>query len=507
MGAIRPDTVVLNWLLTLPFFAALCAAIFPRLNLGAHAEGEAEALRRGPFLLGALASLMGVLLSAALIQLTVGGSPVAVDYWWTKDLYHLRFQADALTSPIVLLIFAIGLLLNLYLAGSPLLPDPHRRAALLLLAQGCAVACCLSADLVLMCFTMLLALLAFWLLIYLDSHEAANTLVSATYLGATVFLGAALIIWSRAGDSSTAPLAMLLIPAEAHQLQLVSLLVLIGLLPMMAAFPSNSWVLTVADGSPILAPAPALLLPVLGMCLALRLLPGSVMLASLPALGSVAIVLGMASLWWGALRALLAVTLRNLVCWLTVSQVGVLLICLGAAASPTAAPESVRAAVLQAVAAPVALLLLWIAVGAIRCRFGTDFIADLAGVGSRAPAAAACLLLGGLSLAAVPPFPGFQVQRLLIGSLLHGQQLWLGVIVLAADLVLAAAALDALRRMLAGSTSAVPRWSSPWLSLSLVLSIVALLSMSAASSRLGAWSELTSRAVLSISRSSLAVPP
>lgn len=75
MGALRPDTVVLNWLLILPFCAALCAELFPRLNLGAHAEGEGEALKRGPFLLGALASLMGVALGVSLIPQRLADSP------------------------------------------------------------------------------------------------------------------------------------------------------------------------------------------------------------------------------------------------------------------------------------------------------------------------------------------------------------------------------------------------------------------------------------------------
>jgi multicomponent Na+:H+ antiporter subunit A len=506
MGAIRPDTIVLNWLLALPFFAALCAEIFPRLSLGAHAEREAEALRRGPFLLGALASLMGVGLGISLIPQTLGGSPVAVDYWWTRDLYHLRFQADVLTAPVLVLLCAMGLLIHLYLAGLPLLPQPHHRAALVLAAQGCVVASCLSADLILMCFTMQLALICLWLLVYLDSPRAANTLLSVTYIGGAILLAGVLVMWNRVGDSSTSPLPMLLVPVEPHHLQWMSLLVLVGVLPLIACFPSSGWLLGVAEGSPALALAPGLLLPVAGMCIALRLIPGSVTLGLLPGLGAVGLILGAATLCWGALRAWLTISLRNVAAWLTVSQAGLFLIAIGAAASPTASPGLLQAGALHTLAAPAALLGVWLAAGAIRCRFGTDSIPDLAGVIGKAPLAGFALLVGGLSLAGLPPLPGFQMQRLLISGLLRDHQTWLAVVVLAADVIVAVAVLDTLRRLVSGTAVAAPRWSSPWLSVALIVVSIALVAAVGASAQLGNWSDLALRGALSISRSGISLP-
>ncbi|MBN2564529.1 MAG: hypothetical protein JXB46_02345, partial [Candidatus Eisenbacteria bacterium] len=95
MGLIQPDTVVLNWLLLVPFFAALCAEMFPRLALHVHDEREVASLQRGPFLLGALSCLMGFVIALSLVPQAMRGGPLTVDYWWTQNLYHLRFQIDA----------------------------------------------------------------------------------------------------------------------------------------------------------------------------------------------------------------------------------------------------------------------------------------------------------------------------------------------------------------------------------------------------------------------------
>jgi multicomponent Na+:H+ antiporter subunit A len=507
MGLLRPDTIVLNWLLALQFFAALCVELFPRLSLGAHAEREADSLRRGPFLLGALASLMGLALAIALVPQTLGGTPVVADYWWTRNLYHLRLQADVLSAPLVAVLCAIGLLIHLHLAGQPLISQPHHRAALLLAAQGCAVGCCLSADLILICFFLQLLVLCLWLFLFLDAPAAANAMVSATYAGSVLLLAAAVLIWSRVGEASTAPLPMLLLPVEPSRLGWMGVLVLLGALPLIASFPSNGWLLEAAERNPVAALAPALMLPIVGAHLLLRLLPGSMTLALLPGLGTVAFLLGTLTLWWGALRAWVTMSLRHLAAWLVVSQAGILLVAVSAATGPAAPPEILRAAALQLLAAPAALAAIWLAVGSIRSTTGTDSIPDLAGLFRKAPAASLALLLGGLSLAGLPPLPGFQVQRLLVGPLLHSGSLGAVAAVLGADLIVAVAVIDALRRLLPERAPALPvRWSSPWLSASVMLAIAGLLLVALSPVALASWSRQALYWALSVSKGGVFLP-
>ena len=99
MTPFRAETVILNWLIALPFFAALCAELFPRLRLPGRLMEDADSLRKGPFALGALASLMGVGVAAALLPAARESGAIGADYWWTHDLYH-RSQLSADSASI-----------------------------------------------------------------------------------------------------------------------------------------------------------------------------------------------------------------------------------------------------------------------------------------------------------------------------------------------------------------------------------------------------------------------
>lgn len=507
MGAFRPDTVVLNWLLTLPFFAALCAELFPRLALPAHSEKEAEAMRRGPYMLGALASVMGLVLSLSLFPAVFRTGPITSDYWWTLDLYHLRFRADSFSIPLATVMWGIGLALQMYYAGLPAAPQPHRRAALLLISQGGMLGACLSADLIPLYMFVGVALVALWLLISLESANAAKVFLAITYVGSLMLLSGILLMWLCAGDSAVTSLPFLLISAEANAIGTMALLVLLGALPLIACFPGYGWLPELAEAATSLALAPALLLPPMGAAILLRLLPGSLIMSIAPMLAVVALPLGIASLWWGAVRAWMSAKLTTVAAWLTVVQAGHLVIALGALASPTASPEIVRAAALQALVGPLALAAVWVAAGAIRAEFGTDSIADLKGLFSKSPLTIITLLLGGISLAGLPPLPGYQVQKLLFMGLFHDGRLWFAIVILAADMLVAVAVLDALRRIWLGAPASSPRWSSAWLWGQLMVACLLLLGLGATAGTLNNWSDAVLRDVFSISRSGLTFTP
>jgi len=500
MDSLRPDTIILNWLLTLPFFAAACAAIFPRLSFPGHSEAELETLRRGPFLLGSLASLMGVGLAASLLPAALGASPLTVDYWWTKDLYHLRFQADALSTPLLIAVFGIGGLIHMYLAGLPLARQSNYQGALLLGAQGSAVAACTSADVIVLFFFLELTLVFLWILVRPGEAWAANGMMAAGHVGGLVFLGGAMLMWQRGGDSSIAALPLLLVSSQPGVLQTIAALVLLGLLPKIVAIPAHAWLPDVVAGSPRLALAPALLLPVVGGAALLRLLPGTMVLQIVPGVAAVALLLGIASLWWGAIRAWMAETVGHLAAWLMVAQTGVLLMAVGGAASTRATTESAAAA-LQLLVGPGAAAAVWLAAGAMRGRFGTDRITDVKGIWSAAPLEAAALLLGGLSLAGVPPLPGYYVQKQLVSGLLQSGHVWFVVVLAAGDVLVAIAVLDALRRLAARNQGAgEARWTSSWLSAGLLLSVLAVVAGAVWAGPLVGWSRTVMQTLFSLSR-------
>ena len=285
MTAIAPDTLVLNWLLGLPFFAAVCVELFPRLALRPHSEREAEAMTRGPFYLGALVCVMGLGLTVCLFPLTLAGRTVGADYWWTRDLYHLRFQADALATLVVLALYGLGLLIQLHLGGQSSAEGANHRAALVLAGMGCGIAAAVSADLILLVFALEAALVSFWVLAWLDAPRPADRLLGTAHVGGLLMVAGVLMMWQEAGDSSLAAAPLLLITSQPGALGLIGALILLGLTPRLACVPGHGWLPGLASAGVPAAVAPAVLVPLIGGTALLRLVPGSLLLATVPALG------------------------------------------------------------------------------------------------------------------------------------------------------------------------------------------------------------------------------
>jgi len=497
MALIRPDTVVLNWLLVMPFFAALFAEIFPRLRLPVHSPREAEAMRNGPFYLGALASLMGAALAVSLLP-AVASEGVAADYRWTRDLYQLRFHADSFSIGLIVLLYGLSLLVHIHLVGLPPPSDPHHRAALLLSAVGCGVAACLSADLIPLVLFLELALVAVWFSAYLDGPRQANVLLATGHGVGLLFVAGILLLWQRAGDTSSAALPLLMVSAEPVALRAIALLLLVGLLPRVISVPFHGWLPGLARHAFPTALAAAIFLPPIAGAVLLRLLPGSLLLPLVPALSPVGTLLGLAALWWGALRAALVQDLRSLAVWLTVAQSGYLLIAVATAGSSEVGGQVVQAAALHLVLAPFSLLALWSAASAVRAAVGTDAIAGLSGLARRTPLAGAALVVGGLSVAGVPPLPGFRVQRLLLGALAAEGSTWVLSAIIFADIAIGLAVVESFRRaFLRKEPPPSLRRRAAWCSIQLALLLGVLLVVSAWPAPVLDWSGKVSRTVLS----------
>jgi len=487
LAAIQLNNLILVWLFVLPFFVAGCAALFPRLSLRFHSEEEKAAMAWAPFSLGALASLMGLGLTVALLPTALSGAPVSVDYWWTRNLYHFRLQADSLSLMAALAICGLGFALHLHIVGlretgqrhgashsetpASAAPNPEGsyRAACLLLAQGCGIGAALSADLILVVFFLQLTLICLWLFVSASSRQQHLRLFAVAHIGGLLVLGGALLMWQRANDTSLQAQPLLLLSADPSTLKLTSTLV-------------------------------ATLLTIVGGALALRLLPGTLLLPGVPVFAGLSLVLGLFSLWWGALRAWLARDLRGFATWLTVAQSGYLLIALAGAASPTAPTALLQAAALQILLAPLGIAAVWSAVSCVATRAGTDALPGLSGLFRTMPIAGIALLAGGLSLAGVPPLAGFHVQHLLIAGLVGNGRWALAAATVLVDLLMVAAVLSAFRQAFLRSEPP-PRVApaSGWLSLQLLVLVAALLAAGIWPGPLTRWSDVILRTALSMS--------
>jgi formate hydrogenlyase subunit 3/multisubunit Na+/H+ antiporter MnhD subunit len=480
----------------------MCAEAFPRLRLPGRLAGEAESLPTGPFALGVLLSAMCAGVGVFLL-IAVRSGDVGADYWWTRGLYHMRFRADVLAAVAVTAVHAIGLLIHLHMTGAPTPRDSHHRAALVLIAQGCAAAACLSADLIALIFMVQSAVVALWLLARLDDSGAANRMLATVYAPGMLLILAALLMWQLAGDTSISALPFLMVAVPGPALRTIAAAIVLGLLPLVLGPPAHGWLLGLSARAPLAGYSSAVLLPLIGGATMLRLLPGSIALASAPVLAPLGFTLGVLALGWGAVRALLARELRHLAAWLSVTQAGCLLIALAAAASARATGELVAAAALQVIVAPAAIAAMWSAAGAVRVAVGTDALAGLSGLVGRTPVAGAALLLGGASLAGIPLLPGSAMQRLLLPALLHSGHGWAVVVVLLADAAIVVAVLNAFRlAFLRGGPPPGMQRLSPALSIQVGLVTLALVGLGLAHGPLTKWCDEAVRTVLSAAGSS-----
>ena len=222
---------------------------------------------------------------------------------------------------------------------------------------------------------------------------------------------------------------------------------------------------------------------------------------SVPAVPGACIVLGLATLWWGALRAWLARSLVGLAAWVTVAQSGYLLVALGAAGRASAPPELLQAACLHLLLGASALVGLWTSVLVTAGRAGTDALAGLSGLCKAMPVAAATLLVSGLSLAGCPALAGYSVQRLLIEGLLDTGRPLLAAGLVVVDILLGAAVLNALRQgFLRREAAPSLRPASLWSTLALSLVSLSLVT-------LGIWTTPAVSLAKMIARSALSLSP
>ena len=494
-----PNTLLLNWLLALPFFAALAAALFPRFTMGIRSAREAGEMERGPLLFGALTSAMGLSLAIRITSLVARGEAVTANYLWTQDLYHLRFQADPLFAPIALLIFGLGLAIFLHLAGQEARPRLHHRAALLLLAQGCVLAAAAAADLILLVFLLGLGMAALCLLISLESSQRGQAMLLNGHLVWLAVLFAALLMWRQSGDTSLTQLPLLLLTKPPSALRAAALLALFGLTPLLAGAPGYGRWLAAIRAAPSLAGVASVLLVVAGGVALLRLLPGSLVLPAVPGLATPALWTGLIVLFTGALGAWRANDLRGRAGWLTVAQPGYLLLALAGASRPGASSAFFTAATRHVALAPLALLAIWLAGLTVLSRARTDTLVGLSGLFRKMPLAGLAWLVGGLSLVGAPPLAGFREQSLLL-SAVAGDRGWaLLTALLAADLIIVYAVLDGFRRVfLRGQPPPDLRPTSPGLDAPLLLLVLVIVAAGLWSGPLDEWADLICRTALTL---------
>lgn len=102
--------------------------------------------------------------------------------------------------------------------------------------------------------------------------------------------------------------------------------------------------------------------------------------------------------------------------------------------------EGLRGALTHMVVHGVVKITLFFCAGAVLCKTGKEYIADLSGMGKRMPVTFACFTVGSVALVGIPPLPGFLSKwNLAVGAMKEGSLLAkAGVLVLLISAVLTA---------------------------------------------------------------------
>lgn len=405
----------------LPLAGAVIAFLVPRhrpaIGLAAAAAYAADA--------GALAA--GVVDRGAL-RLAVGG--------WEAPL-GITLHADGLSAFMLVTTAAVGLGAMLY--GMRYFRNGARGAqsfpplALLLLSAVAALV--LSGDAFNLYVTLELLGLSAAALVAAGGGRAA--LVGATRYLLTTFLASLLYLLGVGllyHETATLDLRLLGAALDSTPAAWTALALMTGALAAKCAlFPVHFW-LPPAHSSAT-APASALLSAVVvtaPLYVLLRLWL-DVMPGGREALGTAVAVLGGCAVLWGSVQALRQDSLKLLVAYSTVAQVGYLFLPF-ALSSAAPAASAWRGALYLVLCHGLAKSAWFLAVGNIQ-TFGGDRISELDHVVQRLPVTMGAFAIAGVTLAGLPPTGGFVAKWLLLEGAVAQRQWWIVIVVLLGGLL------------------------------------------------------------------------
>ncbi|GLY23801.1 Na+/H+ antiporter subunit A [Micromonospora sp. NBRC 101691] len=347
------------------------------------------------------------------------GTPVVETFPWVPGLgLEIALRMGTLGWLLVVLVGGVGAVVLAYSAHYFSSDDPGlgRFAAVFVAFAGAMLGLVVSDDLLLLYVFWELTTVFSYLLIGYDpakraSRRAAMQALLVTTLGGLAMLAGFIMLGQHAGTYRWSEIAGNL--PDGGYLAVALLLVLLGAMSKSAIFPFNFWL-------PNAMAAPT---PVSAYLHAAAMVKAGVFLVALmgPAVADIApwrpvlLVTGLVTLFLGAWAALRQVDLKLLLAYGTVSQLGLLMVVLGAGTRDTA-----LAGVAMVLAHALFKATLFLSVGIIDHATGTRDLRELSGLGRRSPALAVVATLAAASMAGLPPLAGFVAKEAAYEAFLHG---------------------------------------------------------------------------------------
>ena len=378
-------------------------------------------------------------------------SPIVHTVSWIPTLgVNFTVHMDGLALLFALIITGVGLLVVLYSIYYMYMDREamHNFYVYLLMFMGAMLGVVLSDNiLVLYLFWEMTSVSSFLLIAYWyqrkRSREGALKAMLITVSGGfAMFLGF-ILLYVMAGTFSIRELIASVGSISDHGLFIPAmLLILLGAFTKSAQFPFHIWLPDAMEApTPISAYLHSATMVKAGVYLVARFTP---LFGEQSLWFWLVVIFGVVTLFWGSFMAIRQTDLKAMLAYSTISQLGLIMSLLGVS-SAALNPEYAAHASLLAGAGLAAIFhlvnhsifkgSLFMVVGILDHETGTRDIRKLGGLMAVMPASFTLALIGGLSMAGLPPFGGFLSKEMFFTGMLSAARAidpWLSIIVVVA---------------------------------------------------------------------------
>jgi len=404
--------------------AALLATVIPGIA-GILLYAFSRQIRRGAGWIATIAASSSVVMLISMGSDLMEKQGLITDrYAWIPSIeVDFGFLVDMVSFPIALIAAAVSTLCCFYSIKymEKERDQPAYYANLLLFMTG-MIGVILSSNLIQFYLFWELMLIPSYLLIA-NWGTSKNRLNIAfkyfifTHIGALSMLLGILAIFSYTGTFNLLKLADLLNPLNpvppipSSMVGVIFVMLLIGFLVKMAAFPVHTWLPDAHSEAP--TPISAMLSGIMikcgayGMARILLTTFGQIVLQASDYLA----ILGIITIAYGGLMALAQTDIKRLLAYSSISQMGYILFGLGVASE-----LGIRGGLLHIINHAVCKSLLFMCAGIIIHQTGTRDIRRLGGLIGKMPVMGIACLIGVFSLAGTPPLNAFWSEWMVFGG-------------------------------------------------------------------------------------------
>nr|MDO8098403.1 NADH-quinone oxidoreductase subunit M [Candidatus Njordarchaeota archaeon] len=382
-----------------------------------------EESRRAGLISSILVSISTILIFTEFIDVFAGMWPLEMYNWIPSLGVQFGLYMDGVSYPIILTVALLGLLATIYSYGYMQhgQSKPSYFANLLLFIGGMEGAVLATNLIAFYIFWEIMLVPSFFLILFWGKKENARMISMKyflyTHLGAlSVLIGFGLIYAATGqfdmlflGSSAGQALIAGIFTSNPSIIKLIFVLLVAGFAVKMAIFPIHTWLPDAHSEAP--TPISVLLSGVLvetGAYAIIRF--GATFFGGgLATFSSALAILGVITMFYGGLMALIQTDIKRLLAYSTISQMGYIFFGIGAVTV-----FGLGGAMFQIINQALAKGLLFMVAGAVTFATNTRNLGELGGLSSRMPFTATVAMIGVLSIAGSPPLGGFVSEWMIL---------------------------------------------------------------------------------------------